>query len=52
MTFLNEGTFTLASSVEDVLVIFKCRVSARYWLIYTSMNFVIANLTFKTNIKM
>ena len=23
MTFLNEGTFTLASSVEDISVIFK-----------------------------
>ena len=36
VTFLNEGTFTLASSVEDVPVILNkmtYRVSGRLWLI-------------------
>ena len=55
VTFWNEGTFTLVSSVQGVPVLFKrkdLRVSAKYWFIYRSMYFVYPILTFKTSVKM
>ena len=53
--FLNEGTFTLASSVQEAPVIFKIKrptESQQNGLIYRSMNFVEPNFTFKTSINM
>ena len=50
VTFWNEGTFTLSSSVEDIPVILNemtCRVSARHWLIYISMNFCLIESYFQ-----
>ena len=43
MTFLNEGTFTLISSVQEVHVIFEqnnLQSLAKYCFIYKSMNYI------------
>ena len=40
----------LCNQYQPFLNEMTCRVSARPWVIYRSMNFVSPNLTFKTNV--